>query len=825
MPVNNNYEIQEYKGNSCGRIYNFPFRCFSLDHLKVELVDSKGSVTELIQNTDYKVTGGLDNSGGMITYPLDVSLPALSSSETIRIYRSTPMEQSIDYPTYQQAIENALDKVTMLLQEAVNDSAVNIANEAIEKVNQILTLAISKTNVDGSNIDKYPFLNALGIGSDGELDLTDFCKTDGSNADVVAFRTLVGMQDVESDINKVNNDLSGLAKTDGSNIQVDQWQNLLGINAAIAPQTIVKGAVGEIPNGWQEGWCDKPAEHLYWGNSPVKGYKGLLPPFTSNKMEGWGEISANAYYDVNYAWNAFDNSPTSYHWNSNSGSNHTLTYTGTFAKGMIEAYSITARHFSGNENDDITVAPKSWSLVDSDGNIIDTQANVSDWTSGETKVFALSSPLNTKDLQGLKFININNNGYPNGYTCIGNISFLESINNDAEITVRKGLQVAAGVEGKVLLSDELESDTSLNISSALAQTNGTFYTYADLDTAGNMIFGFTEDKPKVNNYKTELATYKNTFPTMSSNITPNLCWATSQDGSAYAPYLAFDGVLSSSSLNSWVSLKSVAAPHLIARSSLGKTLGLFKVTAGRTSSPRNYPIDFEIVYTNDEINDSGGCVSNLLTKYNWITATSVLNQVFTTDETKTYYATVPSSATAFGLKINRHNKTTYNYVSISEFEAFERIVTDESSDYYNTSTHTHYDKDDNIIKRVYLGEFEVTDGVVTHVVNYQHGTTVTLPVNGGANIGINTTYYEDLPYLGECASQAKIYHENKWGKTGWIYNSSNNGGHGTKAHINKNTLTVVTGNLVVTSTRPISGSAFKTSTSFAPAKVTVNRLW
>ncbi len=123
VPVNNNYEVVEYQGNASGRIFNFPFRCFTLEHLVVEHIDADGSQSVLVQNTDYAVTGGLDNSGGMITYPLAAEIPALTAAETLRIYRSTPMEQAIDYPTYQQAIENALDKSAMVLQEVAAGSA------------------------------------------------------------------------------------------------------------------------------------------------------------------------------------------------------------------------------------------------------------------------------------------------------------------------------------------------------------------------------------------------------------------------------------------------------------------------------------------------------------------------------------------------------------------------------------------------------------------------------------------------------------------------------------------------------------------------------
>ena len=798
MPVNNNYEIQEYQGNSSGRIYNFPFRCFSLDHLKIELIDSKGSVTELIRNKDYKVTGGLDNSGGMITYPLDASLKALSSSETIRIYRSTPMEQSIDYPTYQQAIENALDKVTMLLQEAVNDSAVNIANEAREKVNQILAFATIKADTDGSNIDKYPFLTALGIGSDGELDLTDLCRTDGSNADAEAFQTLVRMPEVESDLSELS---VSTAKTDGSNIQVDQWQTQLGIDRsmlAIAPQTIVKGAVGDIPEGWLEGWCDKPAEHLFYGNSLVAGYRGLLPYFTQASMPGWGVVVASSENLATQAgYLAFDNDRSTY-WNTLSASSHTLKYTGKLKNGMLEAYSITARALDGN---DATVAPSSWKLQDSDGNTLDTQSSITDWVSGETKVFILSTPVATSELGGLQFIDVVNNGYSGVYMAIGNISFLESIPEDSVIDIKAGLQVAAGVEGRVLLSNELEADVSVGTSGL---TDGTHYVYADLNEDGTYAgFGSTDVEPKVGVSKFYLTVSQ--IPEMTSNNTPVGYVATASSSEVDA-YKAFTSDLSSY----WMSALTTGDHTLEIELPEAITLRKYIITTryyGSTTGARA-PKDWVLEGSNDD-------------GVTWNTIDTQTDQFVgdIPEDSSTYSVNVDESYKVYQLRITAGRSSG---VSIGYLELYYDRT---DFDFYNTATHTHYNSDGNSIRRVYIGEVDIVSGAITHIVNYQHGTTVTMPVNGGENIGINSKYYLDTPYLGYGTSQARIYKDSKWGKTGWIF--SDGGGFGVSANYSNRLLSVQTGARYLHSSYPTSsgGEISAPASTSAIAKVTVQRGW
>ena len=314
MPVNNNYEMMQYSGNSSGRIFNFPFRCFRLEDLVVEYTNAEGVEKTLVQNTDYAVTGGLDNSGGMITFPLNPALPSLAPEEALRIYRSTPLQQSIDFPTYQQAVENALDKEVMLLQEvsAASKSAIsqvtefeqeiidfservsaaegnvesavyrgiaaeNNASAAASSANQAQIAAEDAAEIAAEALDmaensSHSHFNKNILDEIGETETEapsykgkELALTDGSNASTEGYRELVGIPEVEADV---------------AGIIAKQERILTGI----APQTIVQGNIGSIPAGWAESWCDAPALHLVQtgdqevtikaGLQVVGGYKG-----------------------------------------------------------------------------------------------------------------------------------------------------------------------------------------------------------------------------------------------------------------------------------------------------------------------------------------------------------------------------------------------------------------------------------------------------------------------------------------------------------------------------------------------------------------------
>ena len=149
-----------------------------------------------------------------------------------------------------------------------------------------------------------------------------------------------------------------------------------------------------------------------------------------------------------------------------------------------------------------------------------------------------------------------------------------------------------------------------------------------------------------------------------------------------------------------------------------------------------------------------------------------------------------------------------------------------TGDFYNISSHTHIDKDGGVLRRVYIGELEFISEFVYKIVNYQHGTICTLPVNDGENITSDSKYYVDRPFMGNCVSQVRIYHENKWGEAGWMHWYSNaSGARGTTSNFTDGLLSIQTGYTSLTTNSCYGGGEFTTITNSAPAKVTVTREW
>jgi hypothetical protein len=145
-----------------------------------------------------------------------------------------------------------------------------------------------------------------------------------------------------------------------------------------------------------------------------------------------------------------------------------------------------------------------------------------------------------------------------------------------------------------------------------------------------------------------------------------------------------------------------------------------------------------------------------------------------------------------------------------------------AGDLYNPATVTMYDKDDNPIRRVYLGWVEKVAGVITDVHCYSLGSSVTVPVNDGGLVGNNTTVVEALPYIfsRNANAKAQIFAEGFWGNTGWIYA---NVSYGTNASLLEDSLRIYTGEGTPSHKTSFSGSDFTEFVSASRVRVTVDR--
>ena len=118
MTVTSTISSQTFPGTGAQTVFDFAFNIPATGDERVFLTDGSGNVTTLASTT-YSINGYNSNSGGALTYPL-VGSP-LASSSTITIARDLPVVQDTvlenQGPYFPNAVEQALDYVTMLIQQ------------------------------------------------------------------------------------------------------------------------------------------------------------------------------------------------------------------------------------------------------------------------------------------------------------------------------------------------------------------------------------------------------------------------------------------------------------------------------------------------------------------------------------------------------------------------------------------------------------------------------------------------------------------------------------------------------------------------------------
>jgi hypothetical protein len=106
-----------YAGNDVTVAFSFPYLFLANTHIVVVLVnDATGVETTKTITTHYTVTGATNPAGGTVTM---VTAPA--TGETLVLYRSTTLDQQVDYQSNDtfpaETHEGALDKLTLIAQE------------------------------------------------------------------------------------------------------------------------------------------------------------------------------------------------------------------------------------------------------------------------------------------------------------------------------------------------------------------------------------------------------------------------------------------------------------------------------------------------------------------------------------------------------------------------------------------------------------------------------------------------------------------------------------------------------------------------------------
>lgn len=113
-----------YSGNGVTTTFPFAFKVFTDEDIQPVLTPPTGNPVNLVLNSDYSVLLNADqdaNPGGTVTYPIGVGPVPMPSDSTLTIIGNLAYDQQTDITNagrfLPQVIENAMDKVTILVQQ------------------------------------------------------------------------------------------------------------------------------------------------------------------------------------------------------------------------------------------------------------------------------------------------------------------------------------------------------------------------------------------------------------------------------------------------------------------------------------------------------------------------------------------------------------------------------------------------------------------------------------------------------------------------------------------------------------------------------------
>lgn len=153
-----------YTGNGVTTTFPFTFRVDNTSHLYVKLINIATAVeTTLVLNTDYSVTGIGNPSGGTVTYPISGS--PMAATHKLKIERIVPLVQELainNQSGFQpEVIEQSLDYMTMMIQQADAKAALNVEVYAIAAASSAAAAAASAASAAAVAADAAEAIQAV----------------------------------------------------------------------------------------------------------------------------------------------------------------------------------------------------------------------------------------------------------------------------------------------------------------------------------------------------------------------------------------------------------------------------------------------------------------------------------------------------------------------------------------------------------------------------------------------------------------------------------------------------------------------------------------
>lgn len=183
-------KVGPFLGNGVATAFPFTFKVFTTSDITLTLTDTSGAATTLTLGSDYSIALNVDqdnNPGGTITYPLSGS--PLAAGQTLTGLGSLAASQGTDLTSLgrflPQVIENAFDKLTILMQQV------------LEKVGRTLVAPASESSIGAlptaaNRASKFLAFDASGnpiaaSGTGADAGLRADLATGGLGALLVAF--------------------------------------------------------------------------------------------------------------------------------------------------------------------------------------------------------------------------------------------------------------------------------------------------------------------------------------------------------------------------------------------------------------------------------------------------------------------------------------------------------------------------------------------------------------------------------------------------------------------------------------------------------------
>ena len=221
-----------HDGNGVTVTFAYDFRILDELHLEVYVDSGAGYVLKTL-STDYSVTGVGDAGGGTVVF---VSPPP-SGTENILIARQVPLTQLADYVPNDsfpaQTHEDALDKLTMIAQQLVDQSNRGLKAPLSEAADQVFS-----ENAWAARANKYVGFDGSGnLAILAAIDPTLYTVTafaasllDDSDADTFA-TTLLATMTAMTSVDSVNSYLMAYGSVAGAGRKIT-FQNFLASMAA-----------------------------------------------------------------------------------------------------------------------------------------------------------------------------------------------------------------------------------------------------------------------------------------------------------------------------------------------------------------------------------------------------------------------------------------------------------------------------------------------------------------------------------------------------------------------------------------------------------------